>query len=130
LNQVRTFSAVVNALRFSIARQDAQELGPANVVDRHLLEARQHVLVEDPQDLRQRAVPAFLEFLAAMLDPRIEDGLEGVVARQLGRVPLLVRSVWGLMPLASSARASSRSVRASRRLISDSPEMRFCLPSQ
>ncbi len=70
-------------------RQDAQELGPANVVDRHLLEARQHVLVEDPQDLRQRAVPALLDFLAAMLDPRIEDGLEGVVGRKLDRVSLL-----------------------------------------
>ncbi len=77
-------------------RQDAQELGPANVVDRHLLEAGQHVLVEDPQDLRQRAVPAFLDFLAAMLDPRIEDGLEGVVGRQLDRVSLLFAICMGV----------------------------------
>ena len=64
------------SLAFLDPRQDAQKLGPANVVDRHLFEAGQHVLVEDPQDLRKRAVPAFLDFLAAMLDPRIEDRLE------------------------------------------------------
>jgi hypothetical protein len=52
-----------------------------------------------------------------MLDPRIEDVLEGVFARQLGRVPALVAFDLGSMPLASSAWAC-RSARASRKPIS------------
>ena len=79
-------------------RQDAQELGAANVVDRHLSQGGQHVLVEDAQDLRKRALTSFLEFLAAMLDPRIKDVLEGVFARQLGRVPPLVAFDLGIDP--------------------------------
>jgi len=60
---------------------------------------------------------AFLEFLAAMLDPGVKDVLEGVFARQLGRVPALVGvPIWGSIPLASRAWALSRSARASRRL--------------
>ena len=80
-------------------RHDAHELGPANVVDRHLPQGRQHVLVEDAQDLRKRALTAFLEFLAAMLDPGVEDVLEGVFACQLGRVPPLVAFDLGINSL-------------------------------
>ncbi len=79
-------------------RYDAHELGPTNVVDRHLSQGGQHVLVEDAQDLRQRALAAFLEFLAAMLNPGIEDVLEGVFARQPGRVPALVAFDLGIDP--------------------------------
>src|SRR3546814_1387650 len=42
------------------------------------------------QDLRKRTLAAFLEFLTAMLDPGIEDILEGVFAGQLGRMPTLI----------------------------------------
>jgi hypothetical protein len=87
-------------LAFLDRRQDAQELGPANVVDRHLPRVGSTSLLK-MQDLRQRALTAFLEFLAAMLDPGIEDGLEGVFARQLGRVPFWSRSTWGSIPLAA-----------------------------
>lgn len=97
-------------------RQDAQKLRAANVIDRHLPQSGQHVFVKDAQDLGKRALTAFLEFLTAMLDPSIEDGLEGVFARQLGRVPFLVALDLGSIPLASRAWALSRSVRASRRL--------------
>ena len=86
-------------LAFLDRRHDAHELGPSNVVDRHLPQGRQHVLVEDAQDLRKRALTAFLEFLAAMLDPSIEDVLEGVFARQLGRVPALVAFDLGINAL-------------------------------
>ena len=86
-------------LAFLDRRQNAQELGAANVVDRHLPQGGQHVLVEDAQDLRKRALTAFLEFLAAMLDPGIEDVLEGVFARQLGRVPALIAFDLGINAL-------------------------------
>ncbi len=70
--------------------QDTQKLGPANVVDRHPPKAGQHVLVEDTEDLGERALPTFLEFLAAMLDPGVEDRLEGVIGSQFDRMPFLL----------------------------------------
>ncbi|MPM48173.1 hypothetical protein SDC9_94897 [bioreactor metagenome] len=79
-------------------RHDAHELGAANVVDRHLPQGGQNVLVENAQDLRERALAALLEFLAAMLDPGIKDVLEGVFACQPGRVPTLITFDLGINP--------------------------------
>ena len=70
--------------------QNPEKLRPTNVVDRHFPQGGQHILAEDALDLRQRAVAAGLEFLRAIFNPGVVDGLEGEIRCQLDGMALLL----------------------------------------
>lgn len=80
-------------------RQHRQQIRATNFTNGALAQRGQHILVKDPPNLRQRALPAFLEGERPVLDPVVERtlkrvffclpvGFTGVPAMRLGIDPL------------------------------------------
>ncbi|MNP77573.1 hypothetical protein D3C76_1750290 [compost metagenome] len=61
-----------------------------DIVDGSPAQCGQDVLIEDSQDLRERALATFLQAQPAEFHPLIEHGLEGVLCRKTNSTTLLL----------------------------------------